>query len=509
LQLSISFATPLDSLKNQPIFSSIGLNKFDLFKQYLGTASGGDGGVAHRRVTQGMAKKAIADARDLGVSFFRISATGYAPSAYGKSGDLDLWRRDPSAYWALFDQMMNDLHAHNMRAVLVLVWHSAQFPAMTRETVPKMLQDPNSKSYVLLSQYATELASRYRLHPALMFYELTNELNLGADLDLIARCPGKRGLSELCDAVGNYSTDDVITFTNRLAGLIREIDPAHLISSGFSVPRAFAENLRENPEWKTKTLAKPDTLEQLRRYLSDIHQAADIISVHLYETKGLSRFGSSDPVDLLMILKQEADRIGKPLFVGEFGNPDASSDVEGSFSDRMLRKIVELRVPYSAMWVWQFYQRNPYTIHDNKNNKFSLEPGYTDQLIEKIKVANKALGNFVPEPKGDDNNAPRVVLTWPIECAKLKSKQKIYAVASDDRGQVGRVEFWLNGSKLVSDDSPPYEIDLHTSNLAKGEHEIAAIAFDIAGNRSEWKTKVLVGKPVSADSHCGRATGGF
>src|ERR1700692_3376734 len=87
---------------------SIGLNKFDLFIQYQGVASGGDGGPGYRRVTQAMGKKAIADAHDIGVSYLRISATGYAPSVYGKPGDLEQWRRDPAAYWALFDQMMAD-----------------------------------------------------------------------------------------------------------------------------------------------------------------------------------------------------------------------------------------------------------------------------------------------------------------------------------------------------------------------------------------------------------------
>lgn len=503
--LSISDAAPIATPIGQSVPASVGLNKFDLFKQYLGTASGGDGSAAYRRVTQGMAKKAIADAHDIGVPFFRISATGYAPSAYGEPGDLDLWRRDPLAYWALFDQMMDDLHAQDMRAVLTLVWHSAQLPAMTGETIPMMLQDPGSKSYTLLSQYVAELVSRYRSHPALMFYELTNEINLAADRDSAGHCI-KKG-KESCDAKGNYTTEDAIVFTRRLAALIRKIDTAHPISSGLSVPRPNAEGLRENPEWQGRQRAKADTREQLQQYLGDINQAVDIISVHLYDHEDNRRFGSGDPVDLLPILRSAADRIGKPLFVGEFGDPDAPSAGESSFTDRMLRKIVELRVPYSAMWVWEFYQRNPYTTFDNKNNTFSLEPGYTDHLIAKLKAANKALGNPVPAPKGNDTNAPRLVLTWPIECAILKDMQKIYAVASDDRGKVSRVEFWLDGSKLGADDAPPYEFDLSTNSLAKGDHEIIAKAFDLAGNQSEWKTQVLIGKPTKAESFCANVAG--
>ena len=170
-----------------------------------------------------------------------------------------------------------------------------------------------------------------------------------------------------------------------------------------------------------------------------------------------------------------------------------------------MSKIVELHVPYSAAWVWEFYQGNPYTTYDTKPDSFNLEPGYTDRLIEKLKQANSELGNPVPAPMGADTTVPRVVLTWPIECTQLKVNQKIYAVASDDRGKVSHVEFWLDSSKLKADDAPPYEFVLRSNDLAKGEHGIVARAFDLAGNQSEWKTTVLVEQP-SPGSFCASAT---
>jgi hypothetical protein len=472
----------------------VGLNKFDLFKQYLGTASGGDGSAAYRRVTRAMAKKAIADAHDIGVPFFRISATGYAPSSRGAAGDLDLWQRDPSAYWALFDQMMDDLHAHGIRAVLTLVWNPAQFPVMAKETVPTMLRDPKSKSYSLLSQYVTELVSRYRSHPATMFYELTNELNLGADLDLVNRCRKERKIPQLCDAIGNYSTDDLIAFTNRLSGLIHTLDHVHPISSGFSVPRPNADGLRKKPEWQTGKLASADTLEQLRQYMSAVSQAADIISVHLYENKSNRRFGLDNSVDLLPILKQIADQIGKPLFVGEFGDPDAPSAKEGSFSDRMLKKIAEMQIPYSAVWVWEFYQKNTRTTRDNKNNTFSLEPGYTDYLIGRIRQANLGQGHVVAQINEPDTQPPRVVLTWPLECTTLNKPTDLYAVASDDSGPVEKVEFLLDGVVMAVDPSPPYQASLSPMKGKAGLHRLTARAYDSAGNTSEYSSMVVVGK---------------
>jgi hypothetical protein len=480
-----------------PVNALIGVNKFDLLQQYLGTASGGNGSAAYQRVTQAMAKKAIADAHDIGVPFMRVAAAGFAPSAYGQPGQLDLWLRDPTAYWALYDQMMDDLHQSNMRAVLTLVWNGTQFPAITHEKVPDMLRNPNSKSYMLLSKYVTELVGRYRSHPALMLYELTNEMNLGADLDSVRRCRTSRS-EPLCEPKGNFGTDDVVAFTGRLAELIRKIDTSHPISSGFSIPRTNAEGLRLSPEWLSGKQAKPDSLEQFQQNLKYVNQHVDVISVHLYANDVNQRFGSADQVDILVAAKRAADNIGKPLFVGEFGEPDAHAAKANSFSERLLKKIVELKVPYSAMWAWQFYQQKTYKTYDTEADSFNLEMGYTDRLLDHLSRANKDLGNPIPASQGSsgaDTTPPRVVLTWPIDCAQLNSKQELYAVASDDRGRVNRVTFLMDGHSLGDVMSPPYKIETSNTALAEGQHEIIVKADDMAGNTSEWKTTVLTGRP--------------
>src|SRR5437016_3604751 len=92
----------------------VGVNKFDLAMQYVGTASGGDGSDAYLQVTVGMAKKALRDAQEAGVTYVRFAATGFRPTAFGTRGDLDLWRRDPAAYWARLDELMNDLDSHQI-----------------------------------------------------------------------------------------------------------------------------------------------------------------------------------------------------------------------------------------------------------------------------------------------------------------------------------------------------------------------------------------------------------
>src|SRR5688572_12929322 len=111
----------------------VGANKPDLAVQYLGTASGGDGSERYRRVTTAMAQKAIADAADAGIGFFRVAITGFAPRKPGDRSDLALWQQDPQRYWSLIDQMMDDLDRAGLRLVPVLAWNSTQFPILAND----------------------------------------------------------------------------------------------------------------------------------------------------------------------------------------------------------------------------------------------------------------------------------------------------------------------------------------------------------------------------------------
>jgi len=91
----------LTSVQVQP---AIGLNKFDLLLQYLGLSSGSDNtsAIFYKDLEQAMAKKAIIDAEHVGITYLRVSATGFAPSAYNQPGDLDLYLSNPAAYFSLF-----------------------------------------------------------------------------------------------------------------------------------------------------------------------------------------------------------------------------------------------------------------------------------------------------------------------------------------------------------------------------------------------------------------------
>jgi len=486
--------------------SWIGLNKFDLTKQYLGTASGGEGSERYRKVTVAMARKSLADAANVGVSFVRVSATGFAPAAFNRAGDLDLWVSTPAAYWARIDQLMDDLEGNGLKAVFTFVWNSVQFPAMTGESVRDMLTNPQSKSYRLGARYVDEFVRRYRGRSAILFYELTNELNLGADLDVVGRCR-KEQAAELCGPKGNYTTDEMIAFTGRLAAVIRNADAHVKISSGFSVPRKASQHLRSRPE-RVGGHADftPDTPAQFDKYLEDIHASVDIISVHIYPNSDNARFGESDvrSTTTFEASLRAARKIGKPLFVGEFGDSERGDSDESSFTMRMLKRIAELKPDYSALWVWEFYQTAPYKTRDNRDTAYSMEPGVTDGQIARVRDTARRLGQTVRVSNAGKTRLPRVVLTWPLECAVLRPQQLVYAVASDDLGPVERVEFWIDDTLAAIDKLPPYQTQLSTNKLTAGVHRLAAKAFDSAGLSAQFETTVLVGDK-SSYSACPRA----
>jgi hypothetical protein len=475
----------------------IGLNKYELFLQYLGQASGGDGSPPYREVTRAMAKKALWDARNVGVSYLRVSVMGYFPVAYSQKGNLDLWRADTTAYWHAMDQMMADLDAEGIRLIPVFVWNKVQLPAMEGETIADLLKDANSKSYQLLVKYVTEFIARYRSRQTVLFYELTNELNLGADLDGVGRClkelPPKR-----CAPLANYSTEQMIAFTSRFAALIRRLDPTKPISSGFAVPRPAAESLRRNPEWVTgRADWTADNKSSLEKNLLDIHRDMDIVSVHLYPSLNKPRFGK-DEVFLLRQLKEIADKAGKTLFVGEFGGPNGEGIGSDSFMDRMIDQIVALDVPYSAAWGWEFYQKSPYATRDTQATMFALEPGYSDRINSVLSAANYRLGKHAPSSNTKDEIPPEVVLTWPLPCQSIAGKQLVHASASDDRGKVRRVEFSLDDKNKFVDSEAPYQWELDTKGFQPGEYALQVRAVDEVGNASSMVRSIFVGRPAMA-----------
>jgi hypothetical protein len=153
----------------------------------------------------------------------------------------------------------------------------------------------------------------------------------------------------------------------------------------------------------------------------------------------------------------------------------------------MMNELKTLRVPFGAIWVWQFRQQSFFNVHGTTATLKSLEPGYDNDILDKIREFNG-----VAAPSGDDINPPRVVLTYPIGNEDIKRNRTIdmHADASDNFGVVSKVEFYVDGKLVKVVRQVPYQASTVMSEI--GSHRITAKAYDRAGNSSQFSTDINV-----------------
>lgn len=466
--------------------ANIGANKFDLWLQYLGQASGGNGSAAYRTVETAMARKAMADIRDAGSTFVRVSIPGWSVES------ITPWRTDPGAYFARMDEMFADLRANNLKIVPVFVWFYPAFPAAASDTNTNFIKNPNAPSRALLKQYVRDFVTRYKNDPAIAFYELTNELNLAADLDMDTRCASSCPWS-----TGNITTNDMIGFSSSIASYIRVLDPAHAISSGYSMPRPSAERLRANPEWVSGVADwTADSRDDFARHITETNQGLDIVSIHSY-SPDFARFGSVP--ETLSTVMRYVTQAGKKLYIGEYGETNALD----AFRE-ITATVPRLGIQYASPWIWEFYHSNLYEHYNDQNaTELKIEPGYADDLITYIRTANAQLGIT---DTVDVSRPPRVVLTWPIDGMVVSDSQLVHAVASTGQGRaIARVVFLLDGASLASVSSAPYQFHLQRSRIATGTHVLVARAYDASGRSSDSSIVIrdgVVDNSASVDAPC-------
>lgn len=457
----------------------LGANKFDLMLDYVAPRPpAGVDPEGYRRVRRAMGQKAIADARDAGLTFLRAAITGFGPVELNSrnQNDLVVWQTDPARFWAALDAMFADLDTAGVRLVPSFVWNLRQFPALANDNIATFIRDQNSASRRLLGQFLRDFITRYKGRPTILFYEMGNELNLGADIDMHKQCR-----TEPC-VWGNFSTAEMDRFARDIAGLIKSLDPSRPVASGYSIPRGSASHLERRPQFSS---AGPDwtadTVQEFDHNLLTIHQPFDVISIHVYPQDAARSNGPTsgqgfDPIDEAANAARSA---GKRLFIGEFGDRANSP----SFMAHVLDDIVRDRVDFAAIWVWEFYQQSTFTAVP----AFNIEPGYTDNVIDLLAQTAKRLGT---SPAPSRQSAPRVVLTWPLPCADISRPIDLAAVASDRAKPVNRVEFLIDGQPLGSAAAPPYRTAFNPAGRGSRLAELGARAVSAAGAAATFQAKV-------------------
>jgi hypothetical protein len=394
-----------------PTARPVGLDMPFLFHMYIGQAAAGPDEARH--------EMDLAVAR--GFTHARVIVLPYWPNDMkGPTG----WAAHPDAYFAAFDALVTDARARGLHLVPSLLWETFLFPDLAGEPRGQLFVR-DSPSRKLAERFITQFVTRYKDDDTILFWELGNELNLQADLDVTCdACSGSPaclGLASICVGCGTpckrtsadnlYSCndcrsvssaqEDLGAFSADLAALIHGLDPTRSVSSGNTLPRysAYHQSRAPGADWTG------DTPEQFDSALLNLHPAGvDLISIHPYpEGADVSpaRFGDSDlaGVALLARIHALALKNGKKLYVGEYGQVNGGGGTCGSapftcggdatkwFSRRMADALVREGVEYSGMWAFEAYEDircptvpNCYTVTDS------------DPFMDHLALRQKAFG---------------------------------------------------------------------------------------------------------------------
>jgi hypothetical protein len=338
-----------------------------------------------------------------------------------------------------------------------------------------LVRNPHSASRRLLNRFVTDFVERYRSRKAILFYELTNEMNLAADLDLRKRCCK----GDPCIA-NNFTTAEMTRFAHDMVNLIKKLDPSHRVSSGYSLPRSSAMHLVRHPEFALGRIDwSQDTAEEFKNCLIAIHQPFDIVSIHVYPTHEVAhpvRGPSFDTIEEAAIAARSA---GKPLFVGEFGDTESAPS---PFMTHILSQLVRDRIEYAALWIWEYYTRPIYKA-DPRNR----EPAYSERLIQALMDTADHMGQV---RTSSVVGQPRVILVWPLPCSIVDQPIELVAVASDGVGPVRSVQFLADGKLLAVASAPPDEAHFDPTGLGARTAEIEARGLGASGASATFRSTI-------------------
>jgi hypothetical protein len=262
------------------------------------------------------------------------------------------YKRNPD-YWRHMDILIDACEKANVGIVPTLFWEGTDLPWRFGEFRTSW-SDPDSRTRAWQREYVAKFVTRYRNRKIVWGYEFANEDSLGWDL------PNYRELvpPEHRDRRNDYRYSDGIQAARAFACEVRRYDAHRLISSGSSNPREAQFHMATEDRASGHPWAK-DTDEQ--QYEASVWTAPDpvnLLSIHYYPPY-TGYDGAVVRRDLSSYMGY-AQRMGKPLFVGELGVADQDDQFAKRVDDATYRKhvedtleaIYEAKVPLTAWWVY-------------------------------------------------------------------------------------------------------------------------------------------------------------
>jgi hypothetical protein len=290
------------------------------------------------------------------IPFVRFSATGFYPANMKLSHDN---------YFRLLDSVVKTAEKYKVGLIPSLFWYNACIPDMMGESLDQW-GNVNSKTHASMRAYTSEVVNRYLNSPAIWAWEMGNEYDSYVDLPNAATYLPSINYPATYTNMGQPAvrtprdfpkTENVIIAFQEFAKTVRLIDPYRLIDNGCAILDARAWHFYKEKSWLN------DTQEQLE-YMLRLYNPdpINLISLHCYsELMGsgttLRRDNGMERLDAVVAAAQ---KIGKPVYVGEFQSPaDIAPDsaeyrtLFTNFLDRMDR----LKVPLASAWVFDLPQQ--------------------------------------------------------------------------------------------------------------------------------------------------------
>ncbi|RLD11425.1 MAG: hypothetical protein DRI44_03630 [Chlamydiae bacterium] len=337
-------------MRNEKPYRGIGVNYFDAFYRVLKNSN-------DTSYVQGFEQL-----NNAGIPFVRFMCGGFWPV------EFKLYFSNKKAYFNLLDDFVKTAEKNNVGLIPSMFWYFATVPDMMNEPMDQ-LGNPESKSIAFIKQYTKEIVNRYKNSPAVWGWELGNEYNLGIDLPNASK--HRPWVWPNLGTATNRTTRDELTsrqmlvVMNEFAKTVRKYDKTRIVITGNAVPPWYAYHNTLERSWME------DTLEQYEKILlRDNPNPFDVISIHVYPVKDKKYAARAKNISELLEKTQKiAKKMGKPLFIGEFGVPvSLSNEINTTYSE-FITAIEKYEIPLAALWVYDYENQNKDWNVNFKNNR--------------------------------------------------------------------------------------------------------------------------------------------
>lgn len=118
---------------------------------------------------------------------------------------------------------------------------------------------------------------------------------------------------------------------------------------------------------------------------------------------------------------------------------------------------------------------------------------YVDQAMASIPSEDKSPPSVeIAKPAaGTLYISGREIMKIPSQSALIVGGISVEADASDSGSGIGKVEFYVDGNLVASDDGPPYEWNWNITSIFQ-KHTLKVVAYDAVGNTASTETEAII-----------------